>query len=90
MSGYHLTSVHGDVEEFGDEIACVAWSSGQEETAPVCMCQEPHVDEDLVTEHVDIQLVGHVPDQFHEQLTFVHEVELLATETCGERPGEQT
>jgi hypothetical protein len=43
-----------------------------------------------VAEHVDVQLVGHVPDQFHEELTFVHHVELLPTKARGERPGEQT
>jgi len=66
------TCVNGDVEEFGDEVAVVVAAPGEEEGAAVRLGEEAHVDEDLVAEHVDVQLVGHVSDQLHEHLPLLH------------------
>lgn len=35
------------------------------------MSQQAHVDENLMAQHVDVQFVGHIPDQLHKQLALV-------------------
>ena len=49
------------------EVALVAGTPGQKEAAPVRVGEQPDVHEDLVAEHIDIQLVGDVADQLHEE-----------------------
>uniref|UniRef100_A0A8W7PLW2 Uncharacterized protein n=1 Tax=Anopheles coluzzii TaxID=1518534 RepID=A0A8W7PLW2_ANOCL len=42
------------------------------------MRQEAHVDQYLVTQHVDVELVGHVPYQLHEQFALVQVGQMAA------------
>ena len=66
-----ITCVDGDVKQFCDEVTRLPGSPGQEKGAAVGVRQQLHVDQDLVAEHVDVQLVGHVSDELHEQLILV-------------------
>lgn len=84
-----LTCVDGDVEQLGDQVAVVGRSAGQEQTAAVRRREQADVDEDLVTEHVDVQLVRHVADQLHEEVALVHVAEVAPPLPAGSRPVDQ-
>lgn len=84
-----LTCVDGDVEQLGDQVAVVGRSAGQEQTAAVRRREQADVDEDLVTEHVDVQLVRHVADQLHEEVALVHVAKVAPPLPAGSRPVDQ-
>ena len=63
---YLLTRVGAHVEELCLEVPVVRGPPGEEEGAPVRPRQPPHVQQDLVAEHVDVELVRDVQDQLHE------------------------
>lgn len=84
-----LTCIDRDVEQLGDQVAVVGRSAGEEQTASVRRREQADVDEDLVAEHVDVQLVGHVAYQLHEEVALVHVVEVAPPLPAGSRPGDQ-
>uniref|UniRef100_A0A182UMC8 Uncharacterized protein n=1 Tax=Anopheles merus TaxID=30066 RepID=A0A182UMC8_ANOME len=62
----------------GDQILPRGRSVHQEQRTTVGMRQEAHVDQYLVTQHVDVELVGHVPYQLHEQFALVQVGQMAA------------
>lgn len=73
-----FTCVYGDVEELSGEVAIFRRAPSQEQAPSVGVRQQSHVDQYLVAEHVDVQFVGHVSYQFHEQFSLVQQAQLLA------------
>lgn len=73
-----LTSVLRYVEQLGDQILPRGRSVHQKQRTTVGMRQEAHVDQYLVTQHVDVELVGHVPYQLHEQFALVQVGQMAA------------
>lgn len=65
-----------NIEEFGDEIAVRCRTAGQEEGAPVRVGEQTDVDQDLVTQYIDIEFGGHIANEFHEQFAFVQPIQL--------------
>ncbi|CAD1473382.1 unnamed protein product, partial [Heterotrigona itama] len=70
-------SVLRHVEQFCNQISILERSLGQEKASTIGMREQADVHQDLMAKNVDVQLVGHVPDQLHEQVTFVQPVELF-------------
>lgn len=71
-----ITCVDGDVKQFCDEITRLPGPPSQEKGAPVGVREQLHVDQDLVAKHIDVQLVGHVSDELHEQLILVQRTQI--------------
>lgn len=63
----------------------VSRTPGQEQAAPVGLCQVAHVQEDLVAEDVDVQLVGDVQDELHQPVVLLEDVLGRADERAGAR-----
>lgn len=88
-----LTCLLGYIEQLGHQILVVGRALGQKEGAPVRVGEQADVDQDFVAEHIDVQLVGHVANQFHEQLALVQVHQMpstLGNRRCrrvGEAPG---
>lgn len=90
-----LTGVNGDVEELGVQVALIAGPPGQEEAAPVGVGEQTDVHENLVAEHVDVELVGHVADKLHKQVGLGQLVEpatslLASVASIGRKIKEKT
>ena len=70
-------SVLRHVEQFRNQISILQRSLGQEQASTIGMREQADVHQDLVAKNVDVQLVRHIPDQLHEQVTLVQPVELF-------------
>lgn len=66
-----LTGVLRYVEQLGHQVLAGRGPIDEKERTTVGMRQQTHVHQYLVAEYIDVQLVGHVPYQLHEQLALV-------------------
>lgn len=67
-----LTSVLSDIKELRNEITRLCMISFHEKQGTsVRMSQQSNVDQNLVTQNVDIELIRNIFNQLHEKLAFV-------------------
>lgn len=53
-----LTSILSDIEELRHKVPRLsAVALDEEQRAAVCVCQKPHINQNLVAQHIDIQFV---------------------------------
>lgn len=78
LDGLLQRGVMPDVEKLRHQILIVAVAACEEERSSIGARQQTHVPQDLVTEDVDVELVGDVANQLHEELGLLHGLEVLS------------